>query len=126
MLNSALRLFPRADVAFVGLRRVEGGGAASIYLNTIPSRLDGRPAFLLEPMIATGGSAVTACNLLAAAGAGNVVVVSAVATDVGIARVTRSDANPNVVTASIDAELNADAFIVPGLGDAGDRQFGHA
>jgi uracil phosphoribosyltransferase len=77
-------------------------------------------------MIATGGSAATACDLLAAAGAGDVVVVSAVATDVGIARVTRSDANPIVVTASIDAELNDNAFIVPGLGDAGDRQFGDA
>jgi uracil phosphoribosyltransferase len=124
MLPSALSLFPGAETAFLGLQKGPPGGEPSIYFNTLPSSLDQRPALVLEPMIASGGSAAKACDLLHIAGAGQVSVVTVLATPDGIARVLQTPAQPHIVTAAIDPELDHIAFIVPGLGDAGDRQFG--
>jgi uracil phosphoribosyltransferase len=124
MLEPALELFPGAEVAFVGLKKGQEGRPPSMYLNTVPQVLGGRAVFVLEPMVASGGSAATACELAAGGGAGDVIVVAAIASRAGLDSLERMPDPPTVVTAAIDEILNDIAFIVPGLGDAGDRQFG--
>src|SRR5437763_8912381 len=124
MLAPALRLFPYADVAFVGVKRDETTFQPVPYLNTTPTDLTGRQAFVLEPMIATGRSAALACQYIAAAGAARITVITAIATLEGAEFVQAAPGSPSIVAGAVDQELNDAAFIVPGLGDAGDRQFG--
>jgi uracil phosphoribosyltransferase len=91
----------------------------------LPSRLDGRHCIVLDPMLATGGSLEYGCKLLAARGAPQPITIACVlAAPEGIAYLEKSGMDLHIVTASIDERLNENAFIVPGLGDAGDRQFG--
>ena len=154
MLDAALRLLPEAPVGFVGLKRVESDDGVSHvgYLESLPNELGGRPVLLLDPMLATGGSVAEALRVLAEAGVGPVTIVCALAAPEGIvalggdaagrpvpasaspAQTQPSDAlssstqppQTQLVTASIDSHLNERAFIVPGLGDAGDRLYGTA
>jgi uracil phosphoribosyltransferase len=92
----------------------------------VPADLAGRPVLVLDPMLATGGSLLHACRLLAGRGAGPIVAVCVLAAPEGLDRITTSGLGIRVVTAAIDDRLNDHAFIVPGLGDAGDRLFGTA
>jgi uracil phosphoribosyltransferase len=126
MLHATLALLPDACVGFVGLRRDEHTFVPHAYVNTVPERLEGRRVLVLVPMLATGGSLVHACRLLCDAGAGHLVVVCVVAAPEGLQRVADAGIDATIVTAAVDERLNDVAFIVPGLGDAGDRQFGLA
>lgn len=125
LVQPALRLIPQAEVGFVGLARDEETHAPTPYLAKLPASLAGRPILVLDPMLATGGSLEFACRLLLERGAEPpFTVVCVLAAPEGIERMRRSGIDINLVTASIDSHLNEQAFIVPGLGDAGDRQFG--
>ena len=125
LVNPALRLIPQAEVGFVGLARNEETFQPHPYLAKLPERLDGRPVIILDPMLATGGSLEYACRLLVERGAPQpLTTVCVLAAPEGIERIRNCGINVNVVTAAIDSHLNENAYIVPGLGDAGDRQFG--
>ena len=125
MVSAALRLVPNAEVGFVGLARDEETFLPMPYLAKLPERLDGRPVFVLDPMLATGGSLTYTAQLLVERGAPEpLTVVCVLAAPEGIERAKASGIDMRIVTASIDSHLNEQAYIVPGLGDAGDRQFG--
>ncbi|MGL4306685.1 MAG: uracil phosphoribosyltransferase [Mycobacteriaceae bacterium] len=124
MLDAAQALLPNSRVGFVGLARDEITHLPKVYLESLPQDLSAWSVLVLDPMLATGGSMVHTVKMLASRGASEITVVCAVAAEEGIAAVKSTGLVTRVVTATIDRELNADAFIVPGLGDAGDRQFG--
>ena len=124
MLDAALELLGDVEVAFVGLRRNESTLVAREYASTLPESLGGRDALILDPMLATGGSAVHACELLRAAGAGRLTAACVIAAPEGIERVRDSGVADAVYVAALDESLNENGFILPGLGDAGDRQYG--
>ena len=107
-----------------GMARDEETHQAVTYMVSLPESLAGRPVFVLDPMLATGGSMVHTIELLAERGAADVTAVCALAAPEGIARLRDSGLSVRLVTASVDERLNDSAYIVPGLGDAGDRQFG--
>ena len=128
MLESARRLLPEAPIALVGLRRDERTARASWYLNALPTDLTDVQVIVLEPMIATGGTLGDVVTRLADLGAPTVTVVSVICAPAGIAALERTaerlPTDVHVVTAAQDRSLNDQFFIVPGLGDAGDRLFG--
>ena len=124
MLDAALELLGDVEVAFVGLRRNESTLVAREYASTLPEDLEGRDTLILDPMLATGGSCVHACELLRAAGASRVTAVCVIAAPEGIERVLESGLADAVCVAAVDESLDENGFILPGLGDAGDRQFG--
>ncbi|MGA3155850.1 MAG: uracil phosphoribosyltransferase [Streptosporangiaceae bacterium] len=129
MLDGMARLLPRADVGFVGLARDEETLVASTYAARLPADLTGREAFVLDPMLATGGTLETVISMLVARGAAGVTAICLLAAPEGLARVAEAfpDDLPvtvRVVTAAVDTHLNDKGYIVPGLGDAGDRLFG--
>jgi uracil phosphoribosyltransferase len=124
-VHAAQELMPNADVGFVGISRDEETFQPHPYVNKLPESLAGRPVIVIDPMLATGGSLVHTVALLTARDApGPIVVVCALAAPEAIQRLRDEGLDLHVVTAAIDNELNDHAFIVPGLGDAGDRQFG--
>tara|TARA_Y100001970_G_scaffold150888_1_gene184923 strand:+ start:5109 stop:5732 length:624 start_codon:yes stop_codon:yes gene_type:complete len=124
MLDAGLLMFPDATVGFVGAKRDEETLLPEIYLNTIPNGLDGTRVVLLDPALATGGSAKQSMQLAANAGAGEIVIVTVLCSPEGIDAIEKSGLCSKVVTAGVDERLNDVGFIYPGLGDAGDRQFG--
>ena len=124
-VHAAQELMPNAAVGFVGISRDEETFQPKPYVNKLPETLANRPVIVIDPMLATGGSLVHAVELLHARGAtGTITVVCALAAPEGIQRLRDANLDLHVVTAAIDDHLNEHAFIVPGLGDAGDRQFG--
>jgi uracil phosphoribosyltransferase len=124
MADAALALLPESSMGFIGLARDEETFQPRAYMESLPSDLSGKPVLVLDPMLATGGSLMHCCRLLADRGCTEITVVCVLAAPVGIDRLGTSGLPLRVVTASIDKGLNDRAFIVPGLGDAGDRQFG--
>ena len=129
MLDGMTRLLPTAEVGFVGLSRDEESLVASTYANRLPANLSGRAVFVLDPMLATGGTLETVFGMLISRGAAAVTGVSLLAAPEGIARLESAFGDDGgvpirVVTAALDERLNDRGFIVPGLGDAGDRLFG--
>jgi uracil phosphoribosyltransferase len=126
MLDGMTRLLPMASVGFVGMVRDEESLVASTYANRLPNRLDGREVFVLDPMLATGGTLVTVISMLRDRGADMVTAICLLAAPEGLARL--DEAFPGdyarVVTGAVDDRLNDKGYIVPGLGDAGDRLFG--
>jgi uracil phosphoribosyltransferase len=129
MLDGMTRLLPNADVGFVGLARDEQTLVATTYATRLPADLAGRDAFVLDPMLATGGTLETVIGMLVSRGAATVTAICLLAAPEGVARVARAfpdDAGVpvRVVTAATDRSLNERGYIVPGLGDAGDRLFG--
>jgi uracil phosphoribosyltransferase len=110
MADSALALLPESSMGFVGLARDEVTFEPRAYMESLPRDLTDIPVLVLDPMLATGGSLEHCCRLLAA--------------PAGLERLERSGLPMRIVTAAIDERLNDKMFIVPGLGDAGDRQFG--
>lgn len=124
MMGSILQLIPHARVGFIGLKRHEQTLHASVYHKSLPADLSSFEIILIDPMLATGGSTVAALKLLAERGAKRVRLVSLVAAPEGIARVHERYPELPIFTAAIDEKLNAKGYIVPGLGDAGDRLFG--
>lgn len=126
MMNAVHQLLPETDTAFIGVARDETTFTPEPYMLKVPADLAGRTVLVLDPMLATGGSLLHACRLLHARGAGPIVAVCVLAAPEGIERIEGSGLDVHVVTAAIDERLNDQAFIVPGLGDAGDRLFGTA
>lgn len=125
MVDAALRMIPDAQVGFIGLARDEETHQPVPYLEALPESLEGRAVFLLDPMLATGGSLVHALRLLAERGADNITVVCIVSSAQGVETLRDCDVPVrSLTTASIDPDLNDDAYIIPGLGDAGDRLYG--
>jgi uracil phosphoribosyltransferase len=124
MADAALALLPESSMGFVGLARDEVTFQPRAYLESLPADLSGIPVLVLDPMLATGGSLEHCCRLLAERGCTEITVICVLAAPEGIARLERSGLPLRLVTASIDQELNEKMYIVPGLGDAGDRQFG--
>ena len=126
MLGGVLRHLPETDTGFIGVARNEETFMPELYMNSVPDELDGRPALVLDPMCATGGSLEHSCRILAERGAGPLTCVCVLAAPEGITRLDSTRLVHHLVTASIDERLNDQAYIVPGLGDAGDRLFGTA
>jgi uracil phosphoribosyltransferase len=124
MADAALALLPESSMGFVGLARDEETFEPRAYLESLPTDLSGLPVMVLDPMLATGGSLEHCCRLLAMRGCSDITVVCVLAAPEGIERLKGSGLPLRLVTAAIDQGLNERAFIVPGLGDAGDRQFG--
>lgn len=124
MLDSILQLIPHARVGFIGLKREEKSLRALFYHKSLPRDLTRFEVILIDPMLATGGSAVSAMELLTELGASHVRLVNLVAAPEGIRHVHAHYPNLPIFTAAIDKKLNRHGYIVPGLGDAGDRLFG--
>ena len=126
MLSGMTRLLPMASVGFVGMVRDEESLVASTYANRLPARLDGREVFVLDPMLATGGTLLTVVSELCDRGATAVTAICLLAAPEGLARLDAAFPGDavRVITGAIDDKLNDKGYIVPGLGDAGDRLFG--
>lgn len=126
MLGGVLRHLPETDTGFIGLARNEETYLPESYMNSVPERLEGRPVLVLDPMLATGGSLEHSCRTLTERGAGPLTAVCVLAAPEGVANIEATGLVAHVVTTAIDERLNEKAYIVPGLGDAGDRLFGTA
>lgn len=128
MLDGMLALLPDAEVGFVGMVRNEDTLEASTYAERLPADLSGRHCFVLDPMLATGGSLAQAMEFLFGRGAASVTAVCLLAAPEGVERVEHASAGRDVtvVVGALDEKLNDVGYIVPGLGDAGDRLYGQA
>jgi uracil phosphoribosyltransferase len=124
MLPGVLDIIPSAKVSVVGLARDEATLKPHQYFERFVGKLDERIAFILDPMLATGGSMVATIDLLKAAGCRHVRALVLVAAPEGIAAVSSAHPDVHVFTAAIDSHLNEHGYIIPGLGDAGDKIFG--
>ena len=128
MLNGMVKLMPTAEVGFLGMIRDESTLEATTYADRLPQDISNRHVFLLDPMLATGGTLVAAIDLLLERGAKDVTAICLIASPEGIARLEAAyadrDLTVRVVTAGVDERLNEVGYIVPGLGDAGDRLYG--
>ena len=128
MLEGMTRLVPTAEVGFLGMVRDEKTLEASTYANRLPDNLAGRQCFVLDPMLATGGTLVAAINFLIERGATDITVICILSAPEGIAVLEKEFAGAGVpislVTGALDEKLNEHGYIVPGLGDAGDRLYG--
>jgi uracil phosphoribosyltransferase len=128
MLEGMTRLIPTAEVGFLGMVRDEKTLQASTYANRLPENLSGRQCFVLDPMLATGGTLVAAINFLLERGADDITAICILSAPEGIKVLEDAFANSGVpitlVTGALDEKLNEHGYIVPGLGDAGDRLYG--
>ena len=126
MVPAISALVPLVEVAHVGLRRDERTLEATVYLDALPADLSGRRVVVCDPMLATGGSMCTVCDMLVARGASDISAICLIAAEAGVAELQRRHPAVSVTCAALDPVLDARGFIVPGLGDAGDRLFGLA
>ena len=124
MAEAAIRLLPQAEMSFIGLTRDEETFAPHPYMAKVPDELHGRRVLMLDPMLATGGSLAYACQMVHDRGAGRITVVCILAAPEGLAHLSTRGFAIDVVCAAVDERLNDQAYIVPGLGDAGDRLYG--
>ncbi len=130
MLDGMMRLLPTAEVGFLGMVRNEETLEASTYAERLPEDLSGRQCYVLDPMLATGGTLAAAIRFLTDRGADHITAICLLAAPEGCARLEKDleglDVPVTVVTAAMDERLNEKGYIVPGLGDAGDRLYGLA
>lgn len=128
MLEGMVKLVPTAEVGFLGMKRNEETLVPETYAERLPDALHGRQCFVLDPMLATGGSLAAAIEFLFDRGAEDVTAICVLGTPEGIAAVREQvgDRNVTLVLGALDDGLNEQAYIVPGLGDAGDRLYGTA
>jgi uracil phosphoribosyltransferase len=128
MLDGMMRLLPTAEVGFLGMIRNEETLKASTYAERLPEDLSGRQCYVLDPMLATGGTLAAAIKFLTDRGADHITAICLLAAPEGCARLEKDleglDVPVTVVTAAMDERLNEKGYIVPGLGDAGDRLYG--
>lgn len=124
MVPAVQDLLPYSEVAYVGLRRDEVTLRSEVYLDRIPRDVRGRHVVVCDPMLATGGSLVQVCDLLSSRGASRVQVLCLLASVPGVERFRAAHPDVPVTCAAVDPSLDERGFIVPGLGDAGDRLFG--
>ena len=130
MLDGMMRLLPTAEVGFLGMMRNEETLEASTYAERLPEDLSGRQCYVLDPMLATGGTLAAAIRFLTDRGANDITCICLLAAPEGCERLENElaglDVPVTVVTAAMDEKLNEKGYIVPGLGDAGDRLYGLA
>lgn len=124
MAEASMAMLPEAQMGFVGLARDEETLQPRSYMESLPASLEGRPVFILDPMLATGGSLLHAVELLRTRGADEITCLCVLTAPEGLKKLAESGVELRLFTAAIDERLNDSGFIVPGLGDAGDRQFG--
>jgi len=124
LLPAFLRLFPEARIGYLGLRRNEATLQPELYYANLPPLQEGAQFFIVDPMLATGGSMEAAVEYLHRRGAREITLVCIIAAPEGIARLRQRYPDLPIITAAIDHGLNEHGFIVPGLGDAGDRAMG--
>ena len=124
LLDGILELIPTARVGFVGLYRDEETLKPVQYYFKVPSELGERLVIAVDPMLATGNSSAAAIDLLKEAGAKNIIFMCLLAAPEGVARMKEAHPDVPIITAALDEKLNEKGYIVPGLGDAGDRMFG--
>ncbi|PTW90864.1 uracil phosphoribosyltransferase [Microbacteriaceae bacterium MWH-Ta3] len=126
MLEGMVRLVPTAEVGFLGMVRNEETLEPSVYAERLPDNLEGRQVFVLDPMLATGGSLIAAIDYMFDRGASEVIAVCLLGAPEGVEAVRAAVAQRNVtlVLGALDEKLNENGYIVPGLGDAGDRLYG--
>lgn len=124
MTDGILELMPEARVGHLGLARDEQTFKPKAYLNKLPKDLGAGPVILVDPMLATGGSAVAAINMLRAAGASDLRMICLVASPEGVRRLAAETPDVKIYAAALDERLDENNYIRPGLGDAGDRLFG--
>ena len=124
LLDGVLELVPQARVGFVGLYRDEETLQPVKYYFKVPHGLEGRQTIVVDPMLATGNSSVAAIDMIKDAGAKNILFMCLLAAPEGVARMKAAHPDVPIVTAALDDHLNDKGYIVPGLGDAGDRMFG--
>ncbi|WP_159544975.1 uracil phosphoribosyltransferase [Streptococcus halichoeri] len=124
MVDGFLSLVPAAKVGHIGMYRDEETLQPVEYLVKLPEDIDQRQIFIVDPMLATGGSAILAVDSLKKRGATNIKFVCLVAAPEGVAKLNAAHPDVDIYTAALDEKLNENGYIVPGLGDAGDRLFG--
>lgn len=124
LVNSFIEMIPSAKVGHIGLQRDEDTLEPVDYYYKTPKNLDVSKVILLDPMLATGGSASAACQFLLDRGANDIIMASLIASPEGVKRMEKDHPNIKIYTAALDRELNENGYILPGLGDAGDRTFG--
>ena len=124
MVQAIQEVIPLTEVAHVGLRRDDTTLQSDVYLNRLPRDLAGRRVMVCDPMLATGGSLGQACDLVAERGARRILALCIIASEPGLAALAARHPGVPVYCAAVDPELNELGYIVPGLGDAGDRLFG--
>ncbi len=124
MADGILDIMPEARVGHIGLSRDENTLKPVEYLCKLPRDLDAGPVILVDPMLATGGSAVAAIDMLRREGAKDLRMICLVASPEGVRRLEKHDPSVTIYTAALDRQLNSHGYILPGLGDAGDRLFG--
>ncbi|PCI11034.1 uracil phosphoribosyltransferase [bacterium] len=124
MIDGILEVMPEARVGHLGLARDEKTLEPHAYLNKLPADLDSGPVILVDPMLATGGSASAALTMLRKAGASDIRMICLVAAPEGIARLQADHPEVTIYAAALDEKLNEIGYIIPGLGDAGDRMYG--
>jgi uracil phosphoribosyltransferase len=124
MAEGVLEMMPEARVGHLGIYRDEKSLQPIAYLKRLPKDIDAGPCLLVDPMLATGGSAAAAIRTLQEAGATDLRMICLVAAPEGIRRVTEAHPALTIYAAAIDRQLNEQGFILPGLGDAGDRLYG--
>lgn len=124
MVPGVQYVIPRTEVAHLGMRRDERTLDAVTYLDGLPPDLSGRRVVVLDPMLATGGSLTQACTLIRSRGAARLQAICLVASEAGVAAFAAAHPDVPVTAAAVDPSLNDRGYIVPGLGDAGDRLFG--
>ena len=128
MLDGMVRILPSAEVGFLGMMRNEETLEAITYANRLPDDLRGRQCYVLDPMLATGGTLTMAIHYLVERGADDITAITLLSAPEGIAHVEREftglEVPVTLVTGAVDERLNEHGYIVPGLGDAGDRLYG--
>jgi uracil phosphoribosyltransferase len=128
MLEGMVRLLPSAEVGFLGMQRNEETLEAITYANRLPEDLSGRQCYILDPMLATGGTLAMSIHYLVERGADDITAVALLAAPEGIKHLEEEvgglDVPVRIVTGAVDERLNEKGYIVPGLGDAGDRLYG--
>lgn len=124
MVDAAMSMIPDAQVGFVGMARNEETHKPVPYLEALPDDLSDQPVFVIDPMLATGGSMLHTLRLIADRGAQDITAICMVSAPQGVQALADSGLPVRLVTAAVDEGLNEDAYIVPGLGDAGDRLYG--
>ncbi len=124
MISGIINIIPHAKIGTIGLKRDEQTLKPNVYYLNFPDKMDKHRVFIIDPMLATGGSMVKTLEILDGYNVKDIIIISAIAAPEGIEAVENANPNVKIYTASVDRQLNEKGYILPGLGDSGDRFFG--